>query len=234
MMGRAKLLTNRLILLAMFTLLLAGLTTIGVTKPAHALLVTQSGDVSVTATVIPTAPTEAAIIDQPQSNTHVTTTPLVVIGRCGADLLVRIYDNGQLAGSVTCASDSTFTANITLVPGKNVLSILNYNGADQAGPASPDITVYVDLTPAKATSLTADEAIIDNAVGPVDGTPLSIGFNPENDSQRLFEGTIVEPLVKALEIPAPVVAPSTNQVVNAAVGSTFVLAIVLLGALLLL
>ncbi len=203
------------------------------TTVAQAAVVTQNGTVNVSATVIPTAPTEAAFIDQPQNNDHQQTTNLVVIGRCGAGLLVRIFDNGQLAGSVVCEPDSTFIANISLNIGKNVLSILNYDQYDQPGPTSPDVTVYVDapVNPSKESTSSSD--VIGNAVGATDSNTATQNTegNPE-DPQRIFEGTFIEPIARVVGIGGTVSA-STNQAISIAANSLFVMIIIALGVLLL-
>jgi hypothetical protein len=202
---------------------------------ADALILSSNGNVNVTAMVYPTAPTEAAFIDQPQDNERVKTTPLVVVGRCGAGLLVRINNNGQLAGSVVCAPDSTFTANIVLNIGKNVLSILNYDSFEQPGPASPNVTIYVDappVVPGGASSSTTSEAEISQAVG----TPLpedTTQIDRTKTAQRIFEGTVIEPIAKLLNLNTAV-SSSTNTAVSVAVSATFVMCLVALLALVIL
>lgn len=239
-MGRARLLTSSILVAWLLGIVIICLGT----QQAHALVLTQSGNVNVSALVLPTTPTEAAIIDQPQDNIHRTATPLVVIGRCGAGLLVRIFDNTQLAGSVTCAPDSTFVANIMLVPGKNVLSALNYDAFDQPGPTSPNVTVYVDL-PIPANPVTKpippvsqEQQLLNELFGPTTSEPGlpagSISEAGQGDSQHVFEGTFIEPIAKLLDVATPVVAPVVNQAVNVAASGIFVIAIVAIGVLLLL
>lgn len=239
-MGRARLLTSSILIVWLTSLVVICLGT----QRAHALVITQSGSVDVTALVLPTTPTEAAIIDQPQDNIHRTTTPLVVIGRCGAGLLVRIFDNALLAGSVTCAPDSTFVANIMLISGKNVLTSLNYDAFDQAGPTSPSVTVYVDTpTPTTpggkpAAPISQEQELLNELFGTsAPGQPSlpagSISEAGQSDSQHMFEGTFVEPVAKLLDVPTPVVAPVVNQAVNVATSGIFILAIVAIGFLLL-
>lgn len=237
-MGRAKLLARGFLA---FGLIVTVLACIPMPK-ARALIITQSGNVNVSALVLPTVPTEAAIIDQPQDNGHRSTTPLVVIGRCGANLLVRIFDNGILAGSVTCAPDSTFTANITLISGKNVLTSFNYDAFDQAGPSSPSVTVYVDLpTPVvpgtkPSKPLSQEQELLNELFGSTapEQRPTGVSEAGQGDSQRVFEGTFIEPIAKLLDVVTPVVSPAVNQAVSVAASGIFLLAIVAIGALLLL
>ncbi len=237
-MGRAKLLARGFLAVGLLITIVGCLPT----PKAHAVVITQSGNVNVTALVLPTVPTEAAIIDQPQDGIHRSTTPLVVIGRCGADLLVRIFDNGILAGSVTCAPDSTFTANITLVSGKNVLTSFNYDAFDQAGPSSPSVTVYVDLpTPVipgtkPAKPISQEQELLNELFGSTarDSLPAGVSEAGQGDSQHVFEGTFIEPIAKLLDVTTPVVSPTINQAVNMAASGIFLIAIVAIGALLLL
>jgi len=229
-MGRGHLLARRAFLATAAGLLFAPL----LVGTAQAAVVSQSGTVGVSATVLPTVPTEAAFIDQPQTNTHVQITTMVVKGRCGAGLLVRIFDNGQLAGSVVCEPDSTFTANIVLNLGKNVLSILNYDAFDQAGPTSPDVTVYVDKPATAAGSIpqnTSQE--IAQTVGSSDQPVANQPFDPTHSSERIFEGTVLEPIAKLLDLNSAV-SSSANQAAAIAMNSAMALGVLVLIALLIL
>lgn len=212
-----------------FTGLLLGALVFMFGQTAGAVILTQSGDVNVTATVLPTTPTDPAIIDQPQTNTHVKTTPLVVIGRCGAGLTVRISDNGTLAGSVVCANDNTFTANITLGIGTNTLTALNYDSSNQAGPASPSVVVIVD-EPVKTSDNQDAKEEIQQAIGSPD-TPTDANVVSLDPSQRIFEGSVVEPLVKLLDINTQV-SHSTNQTMTTVVNTVFISSFLLLFILL--
>ena len=137
-----------------------------------------SGNLNVTAIVTGPFPTIPAIIVQPANNSSFTTTALVVRGTCGPGLIVRIYNNNELAGSSACSVDGNFTINITLVAGKNTLSAMNYDAFDQAGPASGEVIVYVDPAGAPSTS------------------PGSRGNGSDipkpDDSIRIFAGTPLE------------------------------------------
>lgn len=228
-MGRGHHLARRAFLAITVGLLFAPL----LGASAQAAVLTQSGNVNISATVLPTSPTEAAFIDQPQTNTHVQITTMVVKGRCGAGLLVRIFDNGQLAGSVVCEPDSTFIANIVLNPGKNVLSILNYDVYEQTGPTSPDITVYVDIPAAGATSTTpnSNQEIAQTVGSEQPGTNQP--FDPTRSSERIFEGTILEPVAKLLDLNSEV-SSSTNQAAAIAMNSVMAVGVLVLIALLIL
>lgn len=192
---------------------------------ASALVLTSSGSLTVSASVVPTPPTEAAFIDQPTDGLHVTTTPIVVKGRCGPGLLVRISNNTQLAGSVTCEADGTYTANIILVLGKNVLGALNYDAYDQPGPTSPLVTVFVDQPAPNQPGNQTNNQIIANAVGSVDAGDNDVPYN--SSAQRIFEGTIIEPLAKVLGLNTPVKA-QVNDWIRVSIYLVFILAFIAL------
>lgn len=120
-----------------------------VTPLFHSLTVlavsVNNGPVNVTAIVPGPPPTTPATVLHPTTNTLVSVTPMVASGTCGAGLEVRLYNNGNLAGSTMCATDGTFTINFTLIPGINDLTTLNFDPYEQSGPASPTVTVYVVL-----------------------------------------------------------------------------------------
>lgn len=209
--------------------------------PAHAVILTQQGDVTVTARVLLPPPTDQAVITQPTTGTHLQTTPVVLHGTCGPDLLVRVFNNGTLAGSIACSSTGDFTMNITLNIGTNVLHSLNYNVDELPGPDAPDVTLIVDQ-PATSVPGTDDEGKVlvvgdDGVVREVtpgqdqaiDNTVIP-GFSGKPDYQRMFEGTVLEPLAKALDV-SVAVAPNVNTGLAIVTNGLFLLA--LLGILLL-
>lgn len=104
----------------------------------------QQGDVTLNVTVTGSPPTIPAIITSPLSGTHVTTTPLVISGTCQPNLEVRVYNNGAQAGTGLCGPDGTFIINIGLLPGRNDLTVLNYDTFNRQGPASGVVSVFVD------------------------------------------------------------------------------------------
>ena len=189
----------------------------------QAQTITQSGNVSVTAVVLPPPPTLPAIIESPDSGSRFRTTPLVVSGTCQAGTLVRIYNDGQLAGSVACEAVGTFRANITLHMGLNSLTALNFDAAEQAGPASSPVTVYVE-EPELTAEQTEEFAAITGEQA--DAAPLDL-----SQSQRLFEGSIIEPVGKILDLDTQVDA-NTNQAIAVVVNGVFVISLVFLTVLL--
>ena len=78
---------------------------------------------------------------------------MVVSGTCGPGLLVKLFNNNQLIGSASCELDGTFRINLSLSVGKNILTALNYDTLDQAGPTSPSVIVLV-ITPTTPNAAT--------------------------------------------------------------------------------
>ncbi len=114
--------------------------------PASVMAATQtkSGSVNITAQVNGPAPATPAVITSPSNKTVSKVTPIVVSGTCGPGLTVKVFNNGELAGTTTCSLSGEFTVNLVLNIGKNVLTALNYDTLDQAGPASPSVSVNVE------------------------------------------------------------------------------------------
>lgn len=198
---------------------------------AQAAPISVSGSLNVTATVLPNPPTSQAVIIQPASGTRVQTTPIVLQGTCGPDLLVRVFNNDVLAGSITCSPQGDFVMNITLKIGENVLKSLNFDAFEQVGPSAPSVTIFVDEP--TLTSEPDDQTIInqDGTITLTSDASPSTGLNA--DYQRLFEGTVVEPLAKALDV-STVVSPGVNTAVAIATNGLFVLAVIALLFILLL
>lgn len=182
----------------------------------------EQGDINITATVYGPPPTTQAVIVQPLDGTTLETTPLVVQGTCGPDLLVRVFDNNVLAGSIVCATDGTFTMNITLNIGENVLTALNYDIQDQPGPTSPSVTITVTPPP--------DVIEEDQPVGTIDND--TVVLETENTTPRgttatdnadvpLFEDTFLEPATKLLDINV-LVTPPVKVVFSAVIRVIFV------------
>jgi hypothetical protein len=89
-------------------------------------------------------PTVGATITTPGSGASFSSSPITVSGICPNELLVQIYNNGVMAGSVMCENGS-FRLEVGLFPGINELSAMVYDWLDQAGPASNTVTVnYTD------------------------------------------------------------------------------------------
>ena len=98
-------------------------------------------------------PTVGATITTPGSGASFSTSPITVNGICPNDLLVQVYDNGVMVGSVMCKNGS-FSLQVSLFAGANELSAMVYDELDQTGPVSNIVTVnYADTSFAEFGSL---------------------------------------------------------------------------------
>jgi len=85
-------------------------------------------------------PSQGATITTPGNGAAFSTSPINVAGICPNDLLVQIYNNGVMVGSVMCKS-SSFSLQVSLFAGVNELTAIVYDDLDQAGPTSNVVTV---------------------------------------------------------------------------------------------
>ena len=100
----------------------------------------KSGQYGLEATKTQPPPTTGATISIPGSGGSFSESPITVSGICPDGLLVQVYDNGVMVGSVDCKGGS-FTLKITLFTGTNELTAIVYDSLDQAGPVSNSVTV---------------------------------------------------------------------------------------------
>lgn len=90
-------------------------------------------------------PTATATISTPANGATFTTSPITVNGICQTGLLVQIYNNDVLVGSVMCQNGS-FSLQVTLFAGTNELSAVLFDDLGQAGPTSRIVTVTYNNT----------------------------------------------------------------------------------------
>jgi hypothetical protein len=100
----------------------------------------QTGSYGLEATKTQAPPTTAATITTPGNGGSFSTSPITVSGICTDGLLVQIYDNSVLVGSVMCAGGS-FSLQVSLFNGVNELSAIQYDDLEQPGPVSNLATV---------------------------------------------------------------------------------------------
>ncbi len=100
----------------------------------------QPGSYGLAATKPQPAPTTTATISTPGNGASFSTTPITVAGLCTKGLLVQVYDNGALVGAYTC-SNGSFKLQVSLFPGKNDLTAIQYDDLGQASPISNKVTV---------------------------------------------------------------------------------------------
>ena len=102
------------------------------------------GSYGLEATKTQPPPKEGATITTPGNGASFNTSPITVNGICPNDLLVQVYNNGVMVGSVMCKGGS-FTLQVSLFAGTNDLTAIVYDDLDQAGPTSAVTTVtYTD------------------------------------------------------------------------------------------
>lgn len=119
----------------------------------------KSGSITLSGTVPAPPPTIPAVITSPSNGATFTSTPIIVSGTCPANLLVKITRNSTLAGSTFCTSSGTFSIQIELVGGENILRARAYDALDQPSPESDPVTVYLNPPPTPPQlTITSDTA----------------------------------------------------------------------------
>ncbi len=129
------------------------------TTQVFAAQIIKSGDINVAGTVPGPPPSRGAIILRPRNGERFLSNPIIVSGICPAGVIVAIYKNNTFAGSTPCRVDDTFSLEIDLFRGQNVLIAKVFDDLDQAGPDSPPVTVYLD-TPVTVVDGTAIPQLI--------------------------------------------------------------------------
>jgi hypothetical protein len=116
-------------------------------SPRHARAITRipnpapaANSYGLEATKPHAAPTQAPTISTPGNGASFTTSPITVSGLCVTDLLVEVYDNDALVGSVNCTNGS-FSMQVTLFTGQNDLKATQFDDLDQASPDSNVVSV---------------------------------------------------------------------------------------------
>jgi len=105
----------------------------------------KPGSYGLAATKLQDPPTQGAVITTPGNGASYNTSPITVSGICPTGLLVQVYNNSVMVGSVMCTNGS-FTIEVSLFAGVNELSALVLDELDQAGPASNIATVNYSNT----------------------------------------------------------------------------------------
>lgn len=145
----------------------------------------EASSVSVTGTVPGDPPTQAAVITSPNDGANATDPLIEISGTCPKNTIVYIYKNDIFSGSTVCLDNGTFSIQIDLFIGENVIMAKVYDALDQEGPDSKTITVT--YTPAGIQSpalaqLSFDDQLVLNTDAIFKGTfpnqelsvPLSI------------------------------------------------------------
>jgi len=109
-------------------------------------------DTTISATIEAPPLTEGANISSPMDGAiYTSSTPITVAGSCPLNSYVSLTQNGKFSGVSICSSTHTFHVEVTLHEGANAFVATAYNITDQPGPATPPVTVQLDLpqTPPK-------------------------------------------------------------------------------------
>ncbi len=104
----------------------------------------QSGSIGLEGVVEGEPPTQAAQINSPTEGQTFTQTPIAVEGTCQANQIVEVYKNDTFAGSVFCRDNNTFSVNISLFYGENLLYTKVRDLLGQTGPQSNTVTVFYE------------------------------------------------------------------------------------------
>lgn len=103
-----------------------------------------SDSTTVTVNIAGDPPTIGADITFPVTDSSTKSPELQVAGTCPPQLLVSIYNNGIFAGSTICTSDGTYEVIIQLVAGVNTLQAQDYDGLNQPGPTTDQVSITYD------------------------------------------------------------------------------------------
>ena len=98
------------------------------------------GSYGLAATKTQEPPAQGATITTPGNGSSFGESPITVSGICPADLLVQVFNNGVMVGSVMCTNGS-FSIQVSLFSGLNELTAIVYDTLDQPGPTSNAVTV---------------------------------------------------------------------------------------------
>lgn len=90
-------------------------------------------------------PTDGARITVPSNRAAFSTSPITVSGICPEGLLVQLYNNDVMVGSVMCDNGS-FRLEVSLFAGDNELKAVVYDDLGQAGPVSNTVRVTYNNT----------------------------------------------------------------------------------------
>jgi hypothetical protein len=123
---------------SLFGLLIIGVLIIGLT------LFSSADSYGVSASVSAKALSSSATITFPSDSATIVSTPINVTGSCPLNSYVDLIRNGSFSGVSSCSANQTFSIATDLSPGVNQLQAQDYNITNQAGPASPAITITYD------------------------------------------------------------------------------------------
>lgn len=118
-------------------LLVVGVLLTATTLSAHAATVT------VKARANGPIPTNPSVILSPKNNTAFSSGRIPVSGTCESTFFIRLYRNDIFSGSTRCTPAGTWSIVTDLFTGRNDLYVRTFNAANQEGPVSNTVTVYL-------------------------------------------------------------------------------------------
>lgn len=102
------------------------------------------GSYGLAATKTQDPPTVAPTITTPGNGASFGNSPITVSGICSTGLLVQVYNNGVMVGSIMCTNKS-FSIQASLFAGDNEFTAIMYDDLEQPGPISNIVKVrYTD------------------------------------------------------------------------------------------
>ena len=129
----------------LFLLIMTGVLVLGASIGAQgAVQNPQSGSLGLSGTVPGPAPTQAAVITSPRDGDVTSSSPITVSGSCPNGTFVFVDKNSVLAGEAACDNGS-FSLQIDLFDGSNVLVARVVDGLGQYGPDSTPVNVTYNM-----------------------------------------------------------------------------------------
>jgi hypothetical protein len=114
----------------------------------------EAGSIGLSGDMPGPPPKVAATITSPKNGQRFSATPVEITGSCPNGTLVQIYKNDIFAGSSPCNTDGTYTIEVDLLIGQNVLIARVYDALNQPGPDSSPVTVFYDVLPFQGSGIT--------------------------------------------------------------------------------
>jgi len=149
----------------------------------------SSGSTTVTVNVAGDPPTVGADITFPTDNSLTKSPQIEVKGTCPAQLLVATYNNGVFAGSTVCTNAGEYAIVIQLVVGVNILQSQDYDGLNQPGPATAQVTITREEDPVPVTSPNPEVPEIATTQDDItpDPTPAVVAPAPQPEVNPCFD-----------------------------------------------
>jgi hypothetical protein len=155
----------------------------------------EAGSIGLTGTVPGKPPTVGAIIKSPTNGQRFSTSPITFSGTCPADTLVELFKNDIFAGSTVCTDKGTFSLDVDLMIGQNIMIARVYDALNQAGPDSNVVTVFYDAIPPQSGS----------------STPFNFGDQLLLNTDAVFRGVFPE---QNLNVPIDIIGGTPPYAVN--------------------